>query len=558
MNILGLNGWMDRSHDASAALLLEGKIVAAAEEERFVRVKKAYDRLPINATSFCLEEGNLTFSDIDYVAFGWDWKRLYSLRHIPYQWDEETLLESMFPRKYFKRGKNPRVKFIDHHLAHAASTFRCSGFDTAAILVLDGQGEDCSISLWDGQGNHIREISRIGIPNSLGYFYSAITRYLGMSNGNEGKLMGLASYGSPDSAIVEELRKIRPRLTEEDFNGTPDEQDQVEQYWMDALIKRFGPRNEPVRYFDKDVGAVRKHLELTEIHKAIAASAQCFLEEKVVQLVRDALQMTSREYLCLAGGVALNCVANQRIIDNTGVKRIYVQPAANDAGVALGAALETYALLGNFMRVPLEDVGLGPGFSDEEIERELSRCGVSYTFEREIEKVCADLLQQDNIIGWFQGRMEFGPRALGYRSIIANPTSKGMIARINNQIKNRELWRPFAPSVLREYASDYFVTPDAFKFMIVSSDVAPGVSEKIPAVVHVDGSARPHAVDRLINPRFYDLINNFYQLSGVPMVLNTSFNVDGEPIVCTPRDAVKTFFSTGLDSLVMGNYLVRK
>jgi carbamoyltransferase len=558
MKILGINGWIDRSHDASACLIIDGKIISAVEEERFVRQKKAYDRLPINSVKFCLQENKLTLDDIDYVSFGWNWKKLYELRGKRYTFNSAEIIEKFFPRKYFKYKKIPKLHFIEHHLAHASSTFRCSGFNDSAILVVDGQGESCSTSIWKGKNNEIKKVWEDTIGNSLGYFYTAVTKYVGMKDGDEGKLMGLATYGSPDEKIIDKLNDFKVKIPREEFRCNLDEQDFVVNRWLRFLEGEFGPINAPNTYFKKENGTILKNLDFDSCQKNIAASAQKLLELKMIDLVRFALKKTNCKNICLSGGVALNCIANKEILKNNDIDNLFIQPASNDAGVSMGAALESFCRKGGKLNFKLNRSDFGPEFTNLEIKKELDLMNLSYKKVSNISKECAELIKDGKIIGWFQGRMEWGPRALGNRSIIANPTSMAMANKVNLNVKNRELWRPFAPSLLSEFSKDYLKIESDYDFMVLGSEIYPEMKKRIKGVVHLDGSIRPHVVKKSVNPKYHKLITEFYNLTGIPLVLNTSFNVRGEPIVCTPKEAVKTFFSTGLDCLAMGDYLIKK
>ena len=558
MKILGINGWIDRSHDASACLIIDGKIISAVEEERFVRQKKAYDRLPINSVKFCLQENKLTLDDIDYVSFGWNWKKLYELRGKRYTFNSAEIIEKFFPRKYFKYKKIPKLHFIEHHLAHASSTFRCSGFNDSAILVVDGQGESCSTSIWKGKNNEIKKVWEDTIGNSLGYFYTAVTKYVGMKDGDEGKLMGLATYGSPDEKIIDKLNDFKVKIPREEFRCNLDEQDFVVNRWLRFLEGEFGPINAPNTYFKKENGTILKNLDFDSCQKNIAASAQKLLELKMIDLVRFALKKTNCKNICLSGGVALNCIANKEILKNNDIDNLFIQPASNDAGVSMGAALESFCRKGGKLNFKLNRSVFGPEFTNLEIKKELDLMNLSYKKVSNISKECAELIKDGKIIGWFQGRMEWGPRALGNRSIIANPTSMAMANKVNLNVKNRELWRPFAPSLLSEFSKDYLKIESDYDFMVLGSEIYPEMKKRIKGVVHLDGSIRPHVVKKSVNPKYHKLITEFYNLTGIPLVLNTSFNVRGEPIVCTPKEAVKTFFSTGLDCLAMGDYLIKK
>lgn len=560
MKILGINAapWAIVGHDASAALLIDGKIKFAIEEERLTRKKRAYDSLPLLSVKACLDSEHLELDDIDYICFSWDWENCGPSKDTDYHIETEEIISKFFPRKYYHYTKNPNIFFVEHHLAHASSSFRCSGFDKAAILVIDGQGEYCSASIWAGEGKKIKKIWSNEIGDSIGYFYSSVERYIGMRNGDEGKLMGLAPYGVPRDNLIKKFQSINFEIDKKELKNKAGQQKAVVSLWLNHFEKLFGPKDNTNTQFSKMAGTFSKVVDFTQYQKDIAASAQKVIEIKIKELVEKAIKLVGYSDLCLSGGVALNCIANQKIMESGKIRNLYVQPASNDAGTAIGAALELYAnKVGRKSNVKLGNTYLGPEFNNSEIEAELKKFKIYYTKEKDISATCASLIDKEKVIGWFQGRMEFGPRALGNRSVLANPSKLKMWEKVNI-IKERELWRPFAPSILTEKKLDYFELDDPFDFMIVGSKVKAAKIKTIPAVVHVDGTSRPHAVNKNSNPKFYKLIVNFERLTGVPALLNTSFNGKGEPIVCTPRDAIKAFFGSGLDYLAIGDFLIKK
>ena len=421
MHILGVAGWTDRGHDASATLLKDGKLIAAAEEERFLRRKHAYDVLPYNAIRFCLDEAQIGVDDIDYVALYWDWPLHYKIRTIDRDLDKGKLIKALFPANLFESDKFPDLVFINHHLSHASSSYRMSGFDQSAILVVDGSGEDVSTSLWYGHGNEITLIRKIDIPSSIGFFYEAATHYVGLDADEPGKTMGLASYG-------------RPRLKTEDFfelmrdgysaripegriilglDGISDEQKQLQKYWTEEFTRRLGPKNERVHQYDRLSGRYSSEVVMGRFHMDAAASAQRIVEDLILHLTKVATEETGSRNLSIAGGVGLNCVANGKVLQSGLVDNIFIQPAANDAGGSLGAALELYAQLGHPSKSKMEHAYFGPQFSGGELEDVLTRLKIPYERHDDIEPLTAELLSKGNIIGWFQGRMEWGPRALG-------------------------------------------------------------------------------------------------------------------------------------------------
>jgi len=563
MYILGINGWIERSHDASACLIHDGKLVAMAEEERFVRKKHAYDHVPINASLYCLMEAGITLDEVDYIAWGWDYKRHFELRGLEWNYSDTELAEILFPKQYFRWNKVPRIVMIPHHLAHAASAFRMSNFDESAILVLDGQGEHSSTTLAYGSGNSIEIIRSFPIAYSLGYFYEAINAHIGFRSDDSGKTMGLAAYGTPRFHFdnirlsAQGYEVLLPRKVELGRCGLLDEQNQLMKAWRSILEQKVGPINTPMYSFSELKGRLEPIPEISQTYKDLAASAQKVLEDIIVHLAKVLVSETGCRNLCIAGGVGLNCVANSRLIHERIIDDIFIQPAANDAGVALGAALELYANLGFESRVPLLTVCWGPSFSNEEIEKILESCKLRYEFVDDIAKRAATLIANNKIIGWFQDRMEFGPRALGARSILADARDKRMLARVN-KLKSREFWRPLAPSILDEKRADYLVDPYPSPFMLLTFDVKHDKRDEVPAIVHIDGTTRPQTVKAHIQPLYWRVIKEFEELTSIGLVLNTSFNGGGEPIVCTPLDAIRTFFSTEMDYLIMGNFLIKK
>ena len=563
MYILGINGWIERSHDASACLIRDGKLVAMAEEERFVRDKHAYDRVPINASSYCLAEAGITLDEVDYVAWGWDYKRHFELRGLEWNYSDAELAGILFPKQYFRWDKVPSIVMIPHHLAHAASAFRMSNFDESAILVLDGQGEHSSTTLAYGSGNSIEIIRSFPIDYSLGYFYEAINTHIGFRSDDSGKTMGLAAYGDPHYRFdnirlnAQGYRVLLPCKVELGRCGLLDEQDQLMKVWRPILEQKAGLANTPTYVFSELEGRVKPMLEIPQTHKDLAASVQKVLEDVIVHLAKVLVSETGYRNLCIAGGVGLNCIANGRVIHERIVDDIFIQPAANDAGVALGAALELYANLGFESKAPLLTTCWGPSFSNGEIKEIVEGCKLRYEFVDDIAKRTATLIADNKIIGWFQDRMEFGPRALGARSILANARDKRMSAKVN-KLKSREFWRPLAPSILDEKCAVYLVDAYPSPFMLLAFDVKHDRRNEVPAIVHIDGTTRPQTVKAHTQPLYWRVIKNFEELTSTGLVLNTSFNCGGEAIVCTPLDAIRTFVSTEMDCLVMGNFLIEK
>jgi len=591
MNILGISCYF---HDASAALLKDGELVAAAEEERFTRKKHDYE-FPQNAIDFCLGVGGLKGAELDFVVFF----------EKPFIKFERLLLSSMqtFPRshKVFreamitwlgdklwiktliqKRLGIPATKilFSEHHLSHAASAFFCSGFDEAAIMTVDGVGEWTTASIGIGRGTEIKLLKEIRFPHSLGLLYSAFTAFLGFEvNEGEYKVMGMAPFGTPKymDKVYKLIRIAKDASFELDmdyfsFHYSPD------QTFNQKFVDLFGPpRDSKALFFTPDTGYPSyfgdKPGNYDQLGKAnqhyadIAASIQAVTEEILVNMARELQKETGLKKLCMAGGVALNSVANGRILKETGFEEIYIQPSAGDGGGSVGAALYAYhTVLGKPRKFVMEHAYWGQENSACVIEGFLKETGIPYErMEREeqlIERV-VDKLQNGKVIGWSQGRFEWGPRALGSRSILADPRRADMKDIVNVKIKFREPFRPFAPSVLAERTEEFFDLPNATKhyparFMLYVVDVKPEKREIIPAITHVDGTGRLQTVRKEYNPRYYRLIETFGQATGVPILLNTSFNLKGEPIVNTPGEAFNTFSKSGMDTLVLENYVVEK
>lgn len=560
----------------SACILRDGDLVAFAEEERFTRIKTANGAFPINAIMYCLREAGITFDAIDYVANGWDankypnhmraffdrgWQRYGDKGPTTRAWENRCValydpsnMISAFRNAFANRGfygKLPEIRFIDHHLSHAASTFFPSGMEKAAILTIDGSGEDRTTCIFMGDGANITQIDAYEIPNSLGWFYSTMTQFCGFQhNIDEGKLMGLAPYGKRD----DKLRSFMDKVVK--INGSG-------RYEVDPTYTYYG-EHIPGKGFAKklaaELGAPRELKgDFTDYYKNLAWAAQDKLEEVGIMLAQQAMHKAGSNNLCLAGGVGLNCKMNGVINTRAGVDELFVQPISSDAGTAVGAALWLHReLTGQRPAFTQRHMYYGPGFSDDQIEKTLKECKLSYRKSGNVARDIADRLAAGKLIAWFQGRMEGGPRALGHRSILANPAYPDMKAKINREVKHREMWRPFCPSLLAEKRHDWLLDSDDAPYMIVAQWARPEKISKIPAVVHEDGSVRPQMVHADIEPLFHTLISEFDGLTGVPMVLNTSFNVMGEPMICTPEEAIRCFYSTGLDVLGIGNFILEK
>jgi carbamoyltransferase len=564
MIILGINNM----HDASAALVIDGKVLAAAEEERFTRVKHSKG-FPVNAMRFCLDYAGITVNDVDIVCASWKpWALRVRATHtmksffispdifkaktsrgvgqLRNEWAELFILRSMIEKK-FGKGKY-KVEYVDHHLSHAASAFLCSPFERAAILTIDGAGESATTVLWSGEGRNIRKLEGVNLPHSLGQFYSAVTAFLGFKpQCDEYKMMGLASYGEP--VYAEHLRKHVIHIL-------PGGLFKLDPYFIDYHLARGGG----FRASTTDIfGKPRvKGEDCTKRHADVAASAQAVVEEAIFHLARQVHKITKTDALCLAGGVAFNCVANGKLFQHTPFEHIFIQPAAGDAGGALGAPLILEQKYGTGDRgYIMNDAYLGPSFTSSECETALKNRQLKYVKlpEDELLKKTARALADGKLVCWFQGRMEWGPRALGNRSFLADPRRGEMKDIINLRIKQRESFRPFAPSVLEEKSREYFYMSAPSPFMLYAFGVKPDRRSQIPAVTHVDGTARPQTVNKETNPRYWKLIHEFEKISGVPVLLNTSFNVQ-EPIVRTPDEAIDSFLKTKVDFLILDDFFI--
>lgn len=593
MRLLGISAFY---HDSAAALVRDGEIVAAAQEERFTR-KKHDSRFPKNAIAYCLAEEGIRLEDLDYVVF-YDkpflkFERLLetylafaprgfrSFQMAVPLWVREKLFQKDLLRKELKRYGGEfdwenRLLFTEHHQSHAASAFFPSPFEEAAVLTMDGVGEWATTSAALGRGHQLEIIKEIYFPHSLGLLYSAFTYYTGFKvNSGEYKLMGLAPYGEPKytQLILDRLIHLKPdgsfRLNLEYFDYCTGLR--MTNGKFDAL---FGP---PAR---------KPSEKLTPLHMDVAASIQAVLDEIVLRLTRSLAAETGAKNLCLAGGVALNCVANGKVLRDGRFERIWIQPASGDAGGALGAALAAYhGHKGQPRRVhccgdAMKGAYLGPAFAQPEIEERLRAAGAVFTVLEgdAFLRSCVDALAEGKAVGWFQGRMEFGPRALGARSILGDARSPKMQSLLNLKVKYRESFRPFAPSVLREDVAEYFELDGDSPYMLLVADVVAGrrramtadeqrlfgidklnvPRSDIPAVTHVDYSARIQTVHRETHPVYYELLSAFKQRTGCSVIVNTSFNVRGEPIVCTPEDAFRCFMGTEIEVLAAGNCFLRK
>jgi carbamoyltransferase len=562
MLTLGIN--YSQMHDSSACIVRDGELLFAVAEERISRVKHdpGFPKLAIQA---CLDFARIGAQQLDEVCFGWQ-RPGASYRHdlrnfasgkMPLDYNGGLSSTLHFLSMWHQRGGakrftqqfgtvKARFRYVDHHLAHALSAFAYSGFDDAAAVVMDGRGAWEATSIWHGRNGRLEHVLTIPFPDSVGFFYSEFTEFLGFHrNSDEWKVMGLAPYGEPGV----DLRAFMDV-------GTRDEARPYRVH-TGRLISRGAV---PFADMVKQLGAPRlAESDIDQRHKNIAYAVQEACEVAMMNVVRLAMAKTGSRNLCLAGGVALNSKANGKIVASGLIDKIFVQPAASDDGVALGAAMAPYLDGGGKVpNHPMRHAYLGPSFDDEVIETALRTYKLHYTRVADAAEPAAELLTQGKILGWFQGRMEFGPRALGARSILADPRDPEMNAKVNNAVKFREWWRPFAPSVKKEIAGEYLESATNSPFMILTAQVRPEKRAVIPSVTHVDGSARPQTVEREINPLYWRLIDEFGRRTGVPVIMNTSFNLRGEAIVNTPTDAIRTFFSSGMDHLIIGNFVVEK
>src|SRR5436309_4412950 len=581
MNILGINAYHG---NASAAIVCDGRLVAAVEEERFNRVKYAAG-FPAQAIRYCLKKAGLTLAEIDHVAVPRNpYARLgrkifYALRMpsfargrakvlLKFQGIPEALAETFAGDLHRIRAEFHR---IEHHQAHLASSFYCSPFAQAALLSADGLGDFASTMWGAGSGSRMKIEGAIAFPHSLGLFYSAVTQYLGfLKFGDEYKVMGLAAYGQPDQLdLFRDIVRFQngsagngfklgldyfshhrtgPEMSWAEADKTPT----LGKLFSEGMEKRLGP----ARAADQ---------ALEQRHRNLAASLQARLEEVYLGMLKKLAEHTGLKAVCLAGGVAFNCVANGKIFDATPFEQVYVHPAAGDAGLAVGAAFHVWhQKFGKPRSFVMDHAYWGPGYSGEEIRRAIDSNGIAQNGycvtelpEKELMSKTAALVADGKILGWFQGRCEWGPRALGNRSIVADPRRPEMKEVLNRRIKHREIFRPFAPSILAESVADYFEKSHPSPFMTLAYCVRSEKRDKIPAPTHADGTGRLQTVTREANPRYHALISAFRDLTGVPVVLNTSFN-DNEPIVCRPEEAVDCFLRTQMDALVIGDFLISR
>lgn len=570
-------GIFEGGYDPSAGLVSEGKLLAFAEEERFLRNKHAKGWYPSRAIKFCLHQAGIGVGDVSAIAINWDvpsytdgtMQEFFESLRADWPVDQRTIgwqnsLLKLFNEsavearhaaawhRAFGVAKLPPIIAIPHHYVHAMQAFMQSPFEEALCLTVDGSGDQFCTVLWHCRGDKVVPIYEVPMPHSLGWFYAAATEFLGFeAYDGEYKVMGLAAYGKPNP----EIRKAVGRFLYAAADGIG--------YRLDPCMIHYGPHGWSDRFTDHLATLLgqppRSESEpLTEWHFDFAYAVQEALEEAAIRLVRWGQKQTGASNLCIGGGVGLNVKMNTRLFEVEGISRIFPHPLCSDSGAAAGAALVACWQQTGARPEKLSSLALGNEESDEQIEDMLKRCGISYAHSNDIAKSVAAELSEGRIVGWFQGRMEAGPRALGQRSILADPRFVDARDRVNAVIKYREPWRPFCPSMKAEAADRYLEQWDDAPFMVIAFRAKAELQADAPAIVHVDNTVRIQLVHQQVNPLYHRLLDAFEEMTGVPVLLNTSFNVKGEPIVCSAVDAVRTFYGTGMDSLAIGNFMIRK
>lgn len=574
MKILGM---FAPGPNPSAALVIDGKLVAWAEEERFNRIKTSPNDFPFKAARFCLEKANVNLDDIDQIAYGWDCTRyslqapvFYEEQHTKYpdthaynKLQQSYRLNLYHPdrieqslhlglRSLSPTNTVPPIKYYSHHLSHVASAFFASGFEEANIISLDGSGEEICTMLAKGTKNGIEVVDTYKLPHTLGGLYATFTEFLGFQPYmDEGKVTGLASYGKYDQDLQDKLDKM---LSFDPETG---------HYAINPYLRFIGTHKYGRRFTDEFVEIFgkprsRNQSALEGNYADIAFAVQWRLEQVVMGLVKRLHKLTGSENLCVAGGVAMNCALNGKIAQMDIVKNLFVQPAATDNGVSLGAALLGAQDAGDNPRFTMAHSYWGPSYSNDAIETVLKNAKAHYRKSDNIASEAAQMLADGKIIGWMQGAMEVGARSLGARSILASPIFPDMKDKLNLEVKHRETWRPFCPSIKAENYERFIPSGKDSPFMVVALPFAEAERSNVPSCVHVDGTARTQRVTREANPLFWTLLDEFEKRTGYGILINTSFNVQGEPTVCTPQDALRCFFSTGLDALVIGDFILTK
>lgn len=599
MNILGINAF---GQNPSACLLIDGHFVGFSHEERFNRLKGSHGLFPSHTIKWLLSSNKLSISDIDSIAVYWDYNKYpweilsrllksriqlafsnfnhknnghtsgfygmleYLLEYSPKNMEQKIKDEL---RNFGHKERIPQMEFVDHHLCHAFQAYYQSQFDNTLVLVVDGHGEDNCVSGYAVKNGNLRRIINYKIPYSLGWFYGGMTAYTGfLANRDEGKLMGLAAYGEVRKLENIWINKLDEILKVND-NG----------YLLNPYYFKIGSNDYHSRYTNnlvEFITAINKNLQPVGLNETVvingeiknryllneyidlAYATQVKLEDALVSIVNRMIRETGVKNLCYSGGVAMNCKANRAIFDRCYLDNIFIHPASSDDGSAIGAAFYVAKENNNLKREPLLHSQYGISFSNNEIEKILKNCNIKYSTPDDVCIVAAKDLNEGKILGWFDGAAEMGARALGGRSIIANPCSNNVKDKINTNVKYRETWRPYCPSILDEHKQDYIKDATDSPFMILAAMATEKLRSSSPSVVHIDNTVRPQTVKGTILPKWAHLINEFRSLSGHPVILNTSFNVRGEPIVNSPYDAIRTFFSTGLDKLILGDFIISK
>ncbi len=571
--ILGINDMVD----PSISLVKDGKLLFYVEEERLNRIKHSHNIFPIKSIEMALKRFDISIDDLQCISYNWDFDKYsggymknffrkfntkYRVDQNTIKWQKERLnkrnlinfkkkLEFNL-RKKFEFSKLPPIKFFSHHFVHAFQSHFHSGFRNSLCITIDGSGEENCTVIWKCKNNKFSKLKEINMPNSLGWFYAAITEYLGFkAYDGEYKLMGLASYGKSNKNIEKKLNKVLK------INHKTNEYELNPKYihhgkhsfsgrYTDNLVKLFGkvPRKE--------------NQKIKSWHKDLAFEVQSQLERAVLNLFKKYSVLTGINNLTIGGGVGLNVKMNSKLFNSKFCSNIFPNPLCADNGASAGSAMVADFILNKKKPKILKSLALGPDYSEKEIIKALKQNKIKFYKKRNIERYAAHKISQGKVIGWFQGRMEAGARALGQRSILGDPRKKEMSAKINKIIKYRESWRPFCPSVLEEQVKKYFLKSYESKFMTISFEAKKKLKKIAPAIVHIDNTCRIQSVQKINNSRFYKLINEFFEITKVPILLNTSFNVKGEPIVCSPNDAIRTFYSTGLDELILNNFVIKK
>jgi carbamoyltransferase len=600
MNILGVSAF---GENPAASLVVDGVLRAFCQEERFTRLKVSEGHFPTNAVTWCLRSQGLRLADIDRIAVSWDctkypWKMLRHLAgvrlslpdtggtdpaSIPhpgglgsiwrYLHDHTPATFEQGIRDHLReaghRGPIPCIVFVPHHVAHAFQAFHQSSFKDSAVLVVDGSGEEHTVSAYHFTPRGWRRLFQLEVPQSLGWFYGGFTGYLGFrANRDEGKLMGLAALGAarrnqnPWICRLDAVLQVRPEGFELDptyFKFAGNEHHARFSDRLRRFITGHDPRLEPVALGETaQIGGREQARYLLPEYVDLAYAVQDRLEEALLVLATRLRRETGSDRLCFSGGVAMNCKANGRLLDESGFADIFIHPAASDDGAAIGAAFYVAERDDRLLPNPLQHVQWGPSFADSEISAALRGCGIPFREPDDVAEASADLLADGRLMGWFQGGVEMGPRALGGRSIIACPGDPAVKDRVNRRVKFREEWRPYCPSLTVESRARYFEGSAESPFMILARQATPTLAEAAPATVHVDGSVRPQTVAADILPLWHHLLECVGTRTGHPVLLNTSFNVSSEPMVCTPHEAIRCFFGSGLDALAIGRFLVRK